>query len=172
MTRLKHISTCLVVAISAVAMTGCVTDDEPEVITFVNPGDKLPQFTVELNNGDELTTNDLAGAPSVIVLFSTECPDCRRELPVIQKLHEKRPDLKIICISRENPEEAVSGFWLQEGLTLTYSAQQSRNVYSLFASSGIPRTYISDSSLTVRYMFGDNERMTVDKLEEAIESLQ
>ena len=83
----------------------------------------------------------------MIVFFATWCPDCRRELPLIQAEYEAnlmRPadvQAQYVCISREEGPEAVERYWREAGLTMPVSAQADRAVYSLFASEGIPRVF-------------------------------
>lgn len=135
-----------------VALTGCVNESE-EPVWSLQVGDRLPEFEVVLNNGDQVTTESLRGSDSVIVFFNTSCGDCRRELPEIQKLYDEclrqnRP-VRFICISREEGAASVAKFWEENNLTMPYSAQTDRRVYNLFASSGIPRLYEADKNLMI-----------------------
>lgn len=112
---------------------------------LVNVGDALPAFVVEMNDGTRLRSEDLKGKPSLVLLFSTTCPDCQRELPGLNKRYlEHGADTTFVAISREQASADVSAYWEKEGLSLPYSAQPDRYVYSLFAKKGIPRIYISD----------------------------
>ena len=147
------------------ALAGCVTEDEPTEESRVKPGDRLPEFSVVMNDGSRLSTADLRGRESVIVLFNTDCSDCRRELPVIQELQDRNQGLMIACIAREEGAAEIADYWHANGLTLSYSPQADRRVYNLFAESVIPRTYVADSTLRVVAMFAGEERMSVAELE-------
>lgn len=135
--------------------SGCVSDKEEPVWSLV-PGDKLPDFAVEVN-GAIVTTESLRGSKSVIVLFDTECPDCRAALPDIQKAYDEAiaegENIRYLCISREEGEDEISRYWKENNLTLPFSAQTSRTVYNLFASSIIPRVYISDENLIIQKVY-------------------
>lgn len=61
----------------------CIRENVGESIQYVQPGDRLPDFTVELSDGTILSRHSLVGKVSVLVFFHTECPDCQRELPVV-----------------------------------------------------------------------------------------
>lgn len=126
-----------------VVMTACVNDPEPSDWSL-SVGDKCPDFTVEMNDGTLFDSRTLTDEFTVITLFNTECPDCQRELPVVQKLYEESlgKSISFVCISREEDASSVSAYWQERGLTLPYSAQTDRTIYSMFAASGIPRTYI------------------------------
>ena len=152
---------CLVFC-SVLFSGGCVADEEPR--SYVVPGDTLPYFSVETDGGETLTTDSLRGAPSLVMFFTTGCPDCRAALPVVQALHEERPELRIICISRQEGASEIETYWRDNHLTLPYSAQTDRRVYRLFASSGVPRIYTSDSRLTVTAAFDDSSIPTLEQL--------
>lgn len=136
----------------AVLLAGCVKDEPAE--SLIKAGDRLPDFSITLDDGSLLTTSDLRGRESVIVLFSTSCPDCREELPKIEQLHRERPDLTIVCISRSEDEASVASYWEENGLTLAYSAQSTADVYHLFATAGIPRVYYAGADLIVTREYG------------------
>ena len=153
-------------------LSSCINDDEPEV-TSLAPGDSCPEFTIEMNDGEILSSSDLKGRESVIVFFNTGCGDCRRELPEIQKAYDVIQkgdlDIPIICISREEDKESVARFWEANSLTLPYSAQTDRRVYNLFASSIIPRMYILSPQQIITRCWSDNP---LPSAEEIINSLR
>lgn len=157
-----------VLAAMILTLAGCVTEDEPTEESRVKPGDLLPEFSVVMNDGTRLSTADLRGRESIVVLFNTDCSDCRRELPVVQELQERNPGLMIACIAREESAADIAAYWEANGLTLRYSPQADRRVYNLFAESVIPRTYVADSTLRVVAMFAGEERMSVTELEEIL----
>lgn len=120
--------------------TGCSEEDQA---WSLGPGDSVPPFSVEMSDGTTATERDLEGEIGYVVFFSTRCPDCRAELPHVQELWERSGGAyPVILISREEGEESVRDHWKRNGLTMPFSAQEDRRVYSLFASSGIPRTYV------------------------------
>lgn len=138
----------------------CINDDVADntAASLVKPGDKLPWFTVTMCNGTLLDSRSLAGRPSVIVLFNTSCPDCRDELPVLQETYESFGTdgrVAFVAISRAQNNASVASYWRDNNLSLPYSAQDDDEVYRLFATSVIPRTYLCDAQLTVRHMYTD-----------------
>lgn len=142
----------ILVGLVMVALTGCINERE-EPVWSLQVGDRLPEFEVVLNNGDQVTTESLRDSESVIVFFNTSCGDCRRELPEIQKLYDEcllqNRLVRFICISREEGAASVAKFWDENHLTMPYSAQPDRRIYNLFASSGIPRIYEVDKDLMI-----------------------
>lgn len=140
---------------------------------IVEPGDVLPDFSAVLNDGSELSTQSLKGKVAVLIFFHTECPDCQKELPVIQRLYEEyaaNEEVAIYAISREEGEEEVADYWEKNSLTIPYSAQDDRRVYELFSTSGIPRVYVCRRDGTVVSMYSDNPIATYSQLSEDVEN--
>lgn len=136
----------------------------------LHAGDTLPVFSLTLNNGGQVATDSLKGRPSLIAFFNTRCSDCRKELPVLQEIYEQwHPYIYIICVSRSESRESIEAFWSEHSLSLPFSAQEDRSIYSLFAQRGIPKLYISDSSGTICQMF--SEKVSRRKLLKAIKAV-
>ena len=96
-------------------------------------------------------------------------------MPEIQKLYEMYSDagdIVILAVSREQDYESVSGYWEKNNYSIPFSAQDGRQVYELFAMSGIPRVYIADSGLVVRSVFTDNNLPAVGDISRIIENLR
>ena len=112
-----------VIGVILLTMSACIRDRIPEGADL-RPGDRLPWFSVTMDDGSVLSTGDLAGKVSVIVFFHTGCPDCQAELPVIQRIHDEfSPEAAVLCISREEDAADIAEYWAENGLTLPYSAQ-------------------------------------------------
>lgn len=129
------------------AACGCVSEPEPKEL--IRAGMTLPEFTVVTSAGDTVSTSMLAGSVSVITFFNTGCDDCRRELPRLQEAMERNPSVRFLCIAREEADSSIAAYWRANCLTLPYAPQTDRKVYSLFATEGIPRTYVSGADLRV-----------------------
>ena len=131
------------VAMLSLLFAACVGEDEPEngeEGTRVRVGDTVPAFTVSLDDGSVFTApDDLLGHETVLVFFTTTCPDCLAALPRWQKEYEA--GRRIVCISRAESAADVAAYWEANALTMPYAAVADRSVYNLFAKSLIPRTY-------------------------------
>lgn len=139
---------------------GCIDGDDNGYKDFeLGRGDALPNFSIVNNLSDTITTSDFKGKIGIIVFFNTSCPDCRAELPVVQRVYERYAsdsDYLFICISRDEAAESVSFFWEKNALTMPYSAQSSKSVFNKFASHTVPRIFISDRRGVVAASFDDN----------------
>ncbi len=165
--RLKILN-CLIAILVVAMCESCIMEKEAEVNEYVRIGDTLPDFEAEMNNGEIVNTESLRGKDSMIVFFNTDCSDCREELPEVQKFWEEYgEEITIVCISRAEVAEQVANYWEENGLTLPYSAQDDRNIYNLFATSIIPRIYISGPDLIVRQIYTCNPLATYEELRNA-----
>lgn len=138
----------LYILISALAFASCSMsdDDAPASDLIVRAGDRVPSFTVIMNDNTQFTTSNLGGKPCVIVFFSTTCGDCRRELPVIdQRYRAHGADTTFVAIAREQAAADIAAYWEANDLLLPFSPQEDREVYALFAKSGIPRVITVNS---------------------------
>lgn len=119
-------------------------------------GDSIPDFTVSMNDGTLVSGSDLRNGISMIVFFTTACPDCRETLPQVQKIYDEYCDkgVSFALISREESYDTIAGYWKSEGLTMPFSAQENRAVYELFARTRVPRVYISKDGI-IKAIFTD-----------------
>lgn len=153
---------------------GCIIDEETVPLTeeYIQVGDHLPYFSLQMSDGTQLSTSDLEGKVSFIMFFTTECSDCRKELPIVQHVYDsyrKDSTVQFVCISREQSIEAVQEYWNIQNFTLPFSAQEDRAIYELFATNLVPRIYISNPDLNVCFMFTDFPLATETDLFSAIE---
>ena len=152
-------------------VAGCIREDK--VAADVKVGDKLPVFEVVMNDGSVVSDASLKGNVSVVMFFHASCPDCQQALPVVQTIYDEYAQKGVVfaLIGRECGKEEVMAYWEEKGLNLPYSAQKDRSVYNLFASSRIPRIYISDENGTVRYIFTDDPVPSYSDLQSSLDAL-
>ena len=160
----------LLCSILMLTLTACVTDgDEPQ--WSIAPGDKVPPFSVVMSDGSVFSTAGMEGHVSLLLFFNTDCPDCRAELPEIEKVFRTLPDGALLaCIAREEDEASAGAWWESHNLTMPYSPQPDRSVYSLFASAGIPRIYIVSPTLTIHAAYTPEDSPTAEELLAAMDA--
>lgn len=151
------------------AVAACISEEAgTDDGGIVREGQPLPEFSVTLADGTEVSSETLKGQPAVIVFFNTGCGDCRKELPTVQRLYDETGQrVRFLCISRGENAESISGYWERNSLSLPYSAQTDRAIYEKFARHTIPRLYVTDAAGTVRAAFA--EKASYRQLKAAIE---
>lgn len=150
-------------------LIACIKE-EPISDDIITVGQRLPVFSLEMNNGQHITNDSLKGKVSLIMFFHTGCPDCRQTLPHVQHLYDEiqGKGVEFVLISREEEEESISTYWQENGLSMPYSAQTNRIIYEKFARNRVPRIYINDRYGIVKNVFTDNPIPTYNALNEAL----
>lgn len=129
--------------ITAVLMTACVYDDPQEEFELA-PGDRIPDFSVTMNDGTVVTGESLRHGVALIMFFHSDCPDCRGTLPSVQRLYDEfnGNGVSFALISRGELAEPITAYWEEQAYNMPFSAQPDRKIYTLFASSRVPRVYV------------------------------
>ena len=176
-TRAKFIFTRVFPLISlfvlCLSLYGCIADEEPSGAS-IGIGDSLPKFSVTLSDGSLVDNSTLSGKVGMIVFFNTECPDCQKELPEVQKVWETfkdNSDVIIVPIAREESASQIQQYWSTHDLSMPYSPQENRQVYSLFAKSIIPRIYICNPQGRIVFISTDQNMPSAETLIPLIKSL-
>lgn len=162
---------CSIFFTLALICSSCIKDKESGAGLEV--GDRLPEFTVTMNSGTEIGSEQLSDGISFIMFFTTGCPDCRETLPHVQKLYDEftPKGVTFAVISREDGDSSVSEYWAAEGLTMPYSAQPDRKIYELFAKTRVPRVYINKDGI-IKAIFTDiPANPTYEEMKAVIENI-
>ena len=132
-------------------------------------GDRIPDFTVIMNDGTTVSGAQLREGVSCIVFFTTLCPDCQQTLPHVQKIYDEylSQGVKFALISREEGVESIQNYWDSKGYMMPYSAQEDRRIYDLFAASRVPRVYICSDGI-IKSVFTDSPTPSYEDLAAAI----
>ena len=167
----RRMSAAAILLSSAIFFFSCIKDREPAGADL-KPGDTLPEFSVTLYDGSTISNASLEGSISCIMFFHTGCPDCKAAIPEVQKLSESgiamEKNVKFVCISREESRDEIKTFWDANKITLPFSAQEDRSVYNKFATTGVPRIYISDRNCRITAVWSDSPIPGYKDLEEAV----
>jgi peroxiredoxin len=162
---------CCILLSAAALLVACIKEKQTGADLAV--GDRIPEFSVMMNDGSTVSSSSLMEGISCIVFFTTECPDCQKTLPHIQKLYDEyiSKGVRFLLVSREDGESAVSSYWSSNSLTMPYSAQEDRTIYELFARTRVPRVYINKDGL-IKAVFTDiPANPTYEDMKAVIENL-
>jgi thiol-disulfide isomerase/thioredoxin len=85
----------------------------------------LPEFVLPDLRGNERSISEWSGRPLVINFWATWCAPCRREMPLLQTLHQERKEdrLEVIGIAIDRLDE-VEAFIAESGITYPILAGQ------------------------------------------------
>ena len=154
--------------LTSIFLSSCVTDggeDINEVINYIKVGDKLPEDW----GYNEFNTNDFTGKHSLLVLFTTTCPDCLDILPEIEKVWlqlKDNPGYKVIAVARGQKIDPDNGFWEagKKRYTIPVINDEGKNIFNLFANRMIPRIYLINPEGVVTHMWIEKLDVTAEQL--------
>ena len=166
---MRNLKKIICLAIVAFCCFSCIKDKEEKEFEL-KIGDHIPNFSVQLNDGSTATSAALGKGISLIMFFHTSCPDCRNTLPGVQQIYNELGNkISVVLISREQEETEIAQYWEEQGYTLPYSAQSSREIYNLFATSRVPRIYICNKGI-IEHIFTDSPTPTYSDLAGRLET--
>lgn len=118
--------------------------------TLVKEGQKAPDFTITLENGQTKSLSDLEGKVVWINFFATWCPPCRKELPhleeAVYEAFKNRDDFELLVIGREHSLEEINKFKADNNYTLPFYPDPERKIFSKYAKQTIPRNFVIDKN--------------------------
>lgn len=183
-TFIHHVRNMIMLMMLLMCVSACLSEDNDSDSNQVKPGETIPTFSVavEINDTSDWRYNTVENysfntysvrshEATVIVFFNTGCSDCQRELPTIQQFYDlikADNSYELVCVSREENEEGIRKYWQKESLTLPYSPQTNRAIYNMFASIGIPRTYIINKYGVVTNVYTDTDELSLQTLMKVI----
>ena len=157
----------LMPVLAIVLFCACTDNDEP--IHEIRVGDAVPAFKLKLPDGNVFDSTTDIYRTTLIAFFHTDCPDCQKELPVLQQLYNFAGfDISFLLISRQESGREVEAYWKDNELTMPYCPQEDRTVFNKFARNGIPRGYVVDKKSIVQFVFSDRNMPDFDELRKRI----
>ncbi len=79
----------------------------------------LPPLTLSSLEGRPVSLADFAGKPTVVNLWATWCPPCRREMPALQQAQAANPDVNIVFVNQGEEPGVIAAFLDRQGLALS-----------------------------------------------------
>lgn len=154
-----------IITVFLLAVLSCVKDPAGERI---QPGESLPAFSVTTLDGKTVSKSDLLGKPSAVILFTTTCPDCKRQLPEVETVWKlQQNNVNVLAIARDEDRTTISAYWQSAKYTMPASAPGNRKTYNLFdrgSRSGVPLLFLCDTRGTVVRVADDTETISSNEI--------
>ena len=124
-----------------------------EKTSIIVEGDHAPDFMATTIGGQSVTLSALRGEEVLLVLFSHTCPDCKMLLDDMQAARAEFEELGVyvLLVARDGDSDEVSAYVGENGYDFDVVADPVREIYSLYATTYVPRTYLVDAEGYVRY---------------------
>lgn len=135
----------------------------PDFITIAPFKFSAPDIPYKGQAGRMFNIKDIKG-PALINFWAMWCAPCVEELPSLEGLNKKFPQLEVIAISLDRTDDisSINTFLDQRGIG-DFAAHQGNmtEISAAFRLRGIPTTVLIDPQGKVRYVFtGDADWMS------------
>jgi peroxiredoxin len=121
---------------------------------------EAPAFTLMSIDGGQQRISDFKGKIILLNFWATWCPNCREEMPSLEKLWEKyrSKGLVVIAISVDRNRGEIRSFAQEQGLTFPILLDPDGAVRKEYEITALPMTYIigKDGKISGR-MYGSRE---------------
>lgn len=114
---------------------------------MTQPAGRLPTASLRGLGGETVELGDFAGRPTVVNLWATWCPPCRREMPILQEAQASRPDVNFVFLNQGESAEKVRSFLVAQQWPLRNVLLDPRGeTASQLGVRGLPTTLFYDAS--------------------------
>lgn len=118
--------------------------------TDVEVGEMAPNFKLETLSGETFQLSDLHGKKVILNFWASWCGPCKREMPEMQKIHEKYQDeVQIVAVNLTGSEtsvKAVEQFVNKYGFTYPILLDKELKVKEKYEVGMLPTTYFIGSN--------------------------
>lgn len=109
------------------------------------PAFELPALNTPL--GDFLSNEDFDGMPILLSFWTTWCPYCSAQTPVLVEAHKRYGDrVQFVGINVEEEQNIVQQYLLERKITYPVLLDLTHQVADLYQVSGFPTTYFIDAA--------------------------
>ena len=109
-------------------------------------GYRAPRFSLTDLNGEVHSLEDYAGRAVLINFWTTWCPHCVIEMPLMQELHESGQDIVVLAINVQEKPEDVDAFISDAGYTFSVLLDEQAQVSGAYQVRGLPTTFAVDGT--------------------------
>lgn len=124
------------------------------LIPSPHEGFLAPDFSLDSLDGESVQLSQLRGQVVLINLWTTWCPPCRKEMPAIQRLHDKYAEkgLTILSVNATNQDSRASAeeYIRESGLTFTVLMDVDGSVSRAYQLQALPTTFFIDRDGIIR----------------------
>ncbi len=106
----------------------------------------LPQLSLPALDGNSVALTSFAGKPTVVNLWATWCPPCRREMPLLQQAQAAHPEINFVFVNQGETQDQVVRYLKGQGMTLrNVLIDATRSTGAAFNEAAMPTTLFFDT---------------------------
>jgi len=114
-----------------------------------------PDFTLKDMDNKQFSLKDYRGKVVMLNFWATWCPPCRREMPSMERLHQKLKgkDFVVLALNQMEDGDQVFAFTGDLGVDLTFPIlfDKDSSVSRAYGVMGLPTTYLIDKKGNMRF---------------------
>lgn len=134
-----------------------------------------PNFKLEDMDEYEYDLSEYRGKVVLLNFWATWCPPCKREMPSMERLHQKyqEKDFSVLAINQMEDGDRVFSFTgtLETQPTFDILLDNDSQVSRKYAVNGLPTTYLIDKQGRIRYRAVGGREFDHPEVEKIIQSL-
>lgn len=130
-------------------------------------GEKLPDFTLESLQGEEVNLRELEGKIVLINFWATWCPWCDKEMADLDKLDKENEDLVVIGVNVDETRAEAEKYVKDGGYDFKVVLDEGGKVAGEYLVTGLPASYfVNEDGI---YVGRVPSYMTAEQMNEALE---
>ena len=115
--------------------------------TLFDAGGSLPALRLQAVTGETVALTVFHGKPTVVNLWATWCPPCRREMPVLQAAQADRPDVNFVFLNQGEAAVQVQSYLNGQKIVLQNVLLDARGeAATQLSHRALPTTLFFDAS--------------------------
>jgi len=127
------------VALSDLSVRPAVPPGTPVAVA----GAPAPEVELQYLDGGRQALSELRGTPLLLNFWSSTCPPCITEMPVLERLAQRSGDsLRVVGVDVVDTPEAARRQISRTGVTYRNAADPSGSVFAVFGGTALPRTVL------------------------------
>lgn len=128
--------------------------DDPKTLkaeTAANLGYLAPDFTLTDLGGQSVSLSSFRGKPVLLNFWASWCPPCRKEMPELQKFHERYGDqIALLGVNWGESAKTVKEFLESFGVRYLNLLDERGTAFVLYRLTGIPESFFIDPEGFIR----------------------
>jgi peroxiredoxin len=145
-----------IIALGSVAI-GCGASTAPRSAPSALLDKSMPDFRRRDVSGEEIDTEKMRGRAIVVKFFADYCEPCKRTLPAVESLREKRGDVRFIGISEDEDPALARAVAARYGLTFPVVHDAGQVLAGRFRVGELPITFVVGPEGNVRWVGGPRQ---------------
>jgi peroxiredoxin len=142
-------------------------------VAALDIGQLAPDFTLKSTQGENVNLSEQRGQIIVVNFWASWCGPCRKEMPMLESLHNKYNNLGVSVwgINVEQENQAGKDFLADLNLSFPIFFDSSNKIAANYQVEAMPTTVIIDRNGQVRHVFRGYKDGYDKKYAKAIKSL-